>query len=97
MASAVNQQSRLNLSVGVALTGSQVSALTQSLVWWVQTSVNGRNALVPVVYLAAADQKTITNGAIIAGANVVARVAGDIRNTGTISGANLVSLTAELR
>ena len=94
MASAVNQQSRLNLSVGVALTGSQVSALTQSLVWWVQTSVNGRNALVPVVYLAAADQKTITNGAIIAGTNVVARVAGDIRNTGTISGANLVSLTA---
>lgn len=94
MASAVKQQKALQLSVGVALTASQVSALTESLVWWVSAKVNGRNALVPVVYLAKNDQKSITNGALIAGTNVVANVAGNITNSGTISGANLVSLTA---
>lgn len=94
MASAVKQQKSLQLSVGVALTAAQVSALTESLVWWVSAIVNGRDVLVPVVYLAKNDQKSIANGALIAGTNVVANVAGNIINSGTISGANLVSLTA---
>lgn len=94
MASAVKQQKGLNLSVGVALSAAQVSALTESLVWWVKANVNGREVLVPVVYLAKNDQKSITNGALIAGTNVVANVAGTITNSGTISAANLVSLTA---
>lgn len=94
MASAVKQQKALQLSVGVALSASQVSALTESLVWWVSAKVNGREVLVPVVYLAKNDQKVISNGTLIAGTNVVAKAAGNITNSGTISGANLVSLTA---
>lgn len=94
MASAVKQQKSLQLSVGVALTAAQVSALTESLVWWVKANVNGREVLVPVVYLAKNDQKSISNGALIAGTNVVANVAGNITNSGTISAANLASLTA---
>jgi filamentous hemagglutinin len=49
--------------------------------------------LVPVVYLAAQDQKTIQNGALIAGTNVVMKVAGNINNSGSIQASGLVSLT----
>ncbi len=92
--SAVAQQRSLGLTLGVALTSDQVAQLTTSLVWWVSAEVAGRTALVPVLYLAAADQKEIQNGSIIAGTNVVARVVGDIRNTGTISASRVVSLAS---
>jgi filamentous hemagglutinin len=60
----------------------------------VKSTVQGREVLVPVVYLAASDQKSIKNGAIISGSNVVANVRGNITNNGSITAKNVVSLTA---
>jgi filamentous hemagglutinin len=90
----VAEAKRLSLSIGVALTAAQVASLKTSLVWYVKSTVQGREVLVPVVYLAAADQKSIKNGAIISGTNVVANVAGTLTNNGTISASRVVSLTA---
>ena len=90
----VAEAARLKLSVGVALTAAQVASLKSSLVWYVKSTVAGREVLVPVVYLAAADQKSIKNGAVISGTNVVANVTGSITNNGTISASRVVSLTA---
>ena len=90
----VAEAKRLQLSVGVALTSAQVADLKTSLVWYVKSTVQGREVLVPVVYLAASDQKSIKNGAIISGSNVVAGVSGSITNNGTISATRVVSLTA---
>jgi filamentous hemagglutinin len=90
----VAEAKRLQLSVGVALTGAQVANLKTSIVWYVKSTVQGREVLVPVVYLAASDQKSIKGGAIISGTNVVANVAGSITNNGSITAKNIVSLTA---
>lgn len=94
MQAAVNQQSGLGLSLGVALTADQVVALDQSIVWWVSQLVDGREVLVPVVYLSAADQKSLGNSALIAGNNVVLNVQGDIDNPGQIEAANILSIDA---
>jgi len=63
MQAAVDQQLGLGLTLGIALTADQVSSLNNSIVWWVSQLVDGREVLVPVVYLSAADQKSYGNGA----------------------------------
>ena len=71
-----------------------MASLSESVVWLVSAEVAGRNVLVPVVYLSAADKKAIRNGALIAGTDVVANISGNLNNSGTIEGSNLVRLRA---
>ncbi len=90
----IDQQEALGLELGVALTSEQVAQLTTSIVYYVTARVADRNVLVPVLYLSNSDQKQLENGSLIAGNNVIARIAGDINNQGIISGDNILSITA---
>lgn len=84
----------MNLSVGVALTADQVSALTQDMVWMVQQTVDGHEVLVPVVYLAKGGLGLTAQGAVIAGGDVSINASGSLSNDGTIRGENSTLLTA---
>lgn len=94
MQAALDAQKKLGLSLGVALTADQVKNLSSSLAWYVKANVNGHDVLVPIVYLAAADKKSISGGALLSGGNVVLNVKGDIRNGDVIAADKVVSLTA---
>ncbi|UPG87711.1 hemagglutinin repeat-containing protein [Luteibacter aegosomatis] len=85
----------MNLSVGVALTADQVSALTQDIVWMVQQNVDGHDVLVPVVYLASGNLGLTAQGAVIAGKDVSIDASGTLSNDGTIRGQNSTLLTAK--
>lgn len=67
MENAVKAAEELSLSIGVALTGEQVAALTHDIVWMENTVVNG----IEVLYLAQNKETNIAiNGSIIAGRGV---------------------------
>ncbi|GAA4222144.1 hypothetical protein GCM10022253_29940 [Sphingomonas endophytica] len=85
----------LGLQLGVALTPAQVAALTEPLVWYVHSQVEGRDVLVPVVYLAAGDPKAINGGALVGGNNVAITASDGITNSGTIQAKNIAALAAK--
>jgi len=66
----------LQLAFGVALSASQIAALTTDIVWYVEEQYQGRTVLVPKVYLALATRATLdSRGAILAGDNVTVTAA----------------------
>lgn len=65
---AVDAQKNLQLTVGVALTPSQMAALTQDIVWLEKHVVDGQEVLVPRLYLS---QSTAANTSL-AGAQIKA-------------------------
>ncbi|WP_141766085.1 S-layer family protein, partial [Pseudomonas sp. HMSC75E02] len=67
MDNAIAYKDSLNLTVGVGLTAEQVAALTHDIVWLEEAVVNGEKVLVPVLYLAQADNRLAPNGALIQG------------------------------
>ncbi len=97
MDNALAQHKELDLSYGIALSQEQIRALTQDMVWMVETKLNdGRTAVRPVVYLAEASRAQIDSS----GASIIARgdlnltSGGDFANSGTLKGTN-VALTSE--
>lgn len=97
MDNALAQHKELELSYGIALSQEQIGALTQDMVWMVETKLNdGRTAVRPVVYLAEASRAQIDSS----GASIIARgdlnltSGGDFANSGTLKGTN-VALTSE--
>ena len=59
---------RMSLSIGVALTGEQVVALTHDIVWMETTEVNCIEVLAPVFYIAQLKETNIaSNGSICSG------------------------------
>ncbi|MGU9825043.1 DUF637 domain-containing protein [Pseudomonas sp. LF090] len=94
MDNAIASKQTLNLSVGVNLTSEQVAALTHDIVWLEKSVVNGEEVLVPVLYLANANNRLAPTGALIAG-NDVSLIAGqDLNNVGTLRGSNNLSAKA---
>ncbi|WP_257154482.1 hemagglutinin repeat-containing protein [Pseudomonas sp. ICMP 8385] len=94
MDNAISSKQRLNLAVGVTLTSQQVAALTHDIVWLEQHEVNGEKVLVPVLYLAQADNRLAPNGALIAG-NDLNLIAGEnLSNAGTLRASNNLSAKA---
>lgn len=91
---AADQQAGLGLSLGVALTDAQVAQLTSPMLWYVNAQVEGRDVLVPVLYLAASDTKTIAATALVGGTNVLVSANGGITNSGTIKASQVVALAA---
>ncbi|MCK3655483.1 hypothetical protein A4G19_06865 [Pasteurellaceae bacterium Macca] len=80
----------LNLTLGEALTPEQQAKLTQDIVWYVKTRINGKEVYVPQLYLA---QETIDTaekykglGSAVLKARKINVKAKDIRNSGTIAG-----------
>ncbi|KWV68193.1 hemagglutinin repeat-containing protein [Pseudomonas paracarnis] len=94
MDNAIQSKQQLNLAVGVTLTSQQVAALTHDIVWLEQHEVNGEKVLVPVLYMAQADNRLAPNGALIAG-NDLNLIAGEnLENAGTLRATNNLSAKA---
>ncbi|WP_183135443.1 DUF637 domain-containing protein [Pseudomonas syringae group genomosp. 3] len=94
MNNAIASKQQLNLAVGVSLSSQQVAALTHDIVWLEEHEVNGEMVLVPVLYLAQADNRLGPTGALIAG-NDVSLIAGqNLENVGTLRAANNLSAAA---
>ncbi|HJR32479.1 MAG TPA: hemagglutinin repeat-containing protein [Pseudomonas sp.] len=94
MNNAVASKTELNLSLGVSLTSEQVAALTHDIVWMENAEVNGEQVLVPVLYLANANNRLAANGALIQGSDVTLIAGKDLNNAGTLKATNNLSATA---
>ncbi|OFJ41000.1 hypothetical protein BJN42_09000 [Pseudomonas koreensis] len=94
MNNAIASKDQLNLSVGVTLTAEQVAALTHDIVWLEEHEVNGEKVLVPVLYLAQANNRLAPNGALIQGTNVKLIAGEDLHNTGTLRASNNLTAAA---
>ncbi|WP_454834639.1 two-partner secretion domain-containing protein [Pseudomonas lini] len=84
MNNAIASKEQLNLSMGVTLTAQEVAALTHDIVWLEEHEVNGEKVLVPVLYLANANQRLAANGALIQGTDISLIAGKDLNNSGTL-------------
>lgn len=94
MDNAIRSKDQLQLSLGVGLTASQVAALTHDIVWMEKHVVNGEEVLVPVLYLAQANNRLAPNGALIAGQDVQLIAGENLTNAGTLQASRNLSATA---
>ncbi|MDI3272674.1 hemagglutinin repeat-containing protein [Pseudomonas sp. AL03] len=94
MNNAIASKVQLNLSMGVTLTAQQVAALTHDIVWLEEHVVNGEKVLVPVLYLAQANNRLAPNGALIQGGDVTLIAGQDLNNAGTLRATNNLSAEA---
>nr|WP_238474192.1 hemagglutinin repeat-containing protein [Pseudomonas cavernicola] len=94
MNNAIASKQALNLSLGVTLTAAQVAALTHDIVWLEEYEVNGEKVLVPVLYLAQANNRLGPNGALIQGKDVSLISGGELNNSGTLRAGNNLSARA---
>ncbi|WP_404486243.1 hemagglutinin repeat-containing protein [Pseudomonas sp. HT11] len=94
MDNAIGTQQALNLSVGVSLTAEQVAALTHDIVWMENATVAGQQVLVPVLYLAQANNRLAPNGALITGSDLNLVSGADLNNVGTLRATNNLAASA---
>ncbi|MCU1719275.1 filamentous hemagglutinin N-terminal domain-containing protein [Pseudomonas sp. 5P_3.1_Bac2] len=94
MDNAIAYKDSLNLQLGVALSAEQVAALTHDIVWMEEAEVNGQKVLVPVLYLAQANNRLAPNGALIQGQDVSLISGGDLHNSGTLRATNNLNMVA---
>ena len=94
MDNAIKSKDQLNLALGVSLSAEQVTALTHDIVWLEKHEVNGESVLVPVLYLAQANNRLAPNGALIAGNDINLIAGQDLNNVGTLRATNNLSATA---
>jgi large exoprotein involved in heme utilization and adhesion len=98
------------LRPGIALSGAQVAQLTSDIVWLVRRDVqlpDGRTttALVPQVYLSPRSGDLAANGALFGGAqntgslisarSIELALSGDLSNSGTVAGRQLLDINAK--
>ncbi|WP_261984285.1 hemagglutinin repeat-containing protein, partial [Pseudomonas lini] len=88
MDNALASKDALRLSLGVSLTGEQVSALTHDIVWMENRIVDGQKVLVPVLYLAQADSRNVRGSSLIQGRDLNLFTGGDLVNVGTLRASN---------
>ncbi len=84
---------------GVALSATQMAALTSDIVWLVEQSVTlpdgtTQRALVPQLYVRVGEGDLTPGGALIAGNDLQFRLSGDLVNSGAIAGRQVVSINA---
>lgn len=94
MDNGIAAQQQLNLSVGTALSSEQVAALTHDIVWMQSEVVDGQTVLVPVLYLANANNRLAANGALIQGTDVNLIAGSDLSNAGTLKATGSLSAIA---
>ncbi|MDN2672281.1 filamentous hemagglutinin N-terminal domain-containing protein [Janthinobacterium sp. SUN026] len=100
MDAGVSYAQQHGLRPGVALTPEQMAALTSDIVWLVEREVtladgSTQKALVPQVYVRLRADDIDGTGALLAGKNVDINITGDLTNSGTIAGRDVVLLNAE--
>lgn len=86
MESAASQSESLGLTYGKALTPQQQAALKQDIVWMVQTEIDGKAVLAPVVYLAQSTKNNIASGAVISAQDANLSLTSLTNTGGTIVG-----------
>ncbi|WP_338064619.1 DUF637 domain-containing protein [Pseudomonas gingeri] len=91
MNNAVASKQELNLQLGVSLTSEQVAALTHDIVWMENQTVNGEPVLVPVLYLANANNRLAANGALVQGKDMTLIAGKDLVSAGTLRASNNLS------
>ncbi|MBN3005731.1 hemagglutinin repeat-containing protein [Chromobacterium alkanivorans] len=80
---------QFQLTPGVALSAEQMSRLTADMVWLVKQNVDGHDVLVPVVYLAKAQEQSLRGqGAVLAGSHMALLADGSLINSGTLKADN---------
>ncbi|MBL1140782.1 MAG: filamentous hemagglutinin N-terminal domain-containing protein [Proteobacteria bacterium] len=85
------------LAFGVALTPAQIDALNSDIVWYVEQSINGKRAMVPVLYLANSTRMALTPGGALMAANDIDIDAGfGINNSGTIDAVDDLVMNARI-
>ncbi|SHH62989.1 hemagglutinin repeat-containing protein [Massilia sp. CF038] len=89
-----------NLRPGVALSDAQMAVLSSDIVWLVEKDVtladgSVQKALVPQVYVRVRDGDIDGSGALLSGKDVDLQITGDLVNSGTIAGRDVVRLTAD--
>ncbi|ERE06449.1 two-partner secretion domain-containing protein [Pseudogulbenkiania ferrooxidans] len=85
MSNGAQYAKQFQLTPGMALSADQMAKLTSDMVWLVKQNVGGQDVLVPMVYLANADQKSLRGqGAVLAGNSMSLLASGDLVNTGTL-------------
>lgn len=94
MDNAIASKQALNLAPGIALTAEQVAALTHDIVWMQEQVVNGQRVLVPVLYLAQANDRLAPSGALIQGQDVALISGSNLNNSGTLRASKNLSATA---
>ncbi|WP_287812844.1 hemagglutinin repeat-containing protein, partial [Pseudomonas sp.] len=94
MDNALASKDALNLSVGVGLSAQQVAALTHDIVWLENRVIDGQNVLVPVLYLAQADERNLNGGSLIQGRNLSLMAGSDLVNVGTLRASEDLSASA---
>jgi filamentous hemagglutinin len=94
MDNAIASKQALNLAPGIALTSEQVAALTHDIVWMQEQVVNGQKVLVPVLYMAQANDRLAPSGALIQGQDVALISGSNLNNSGTLRASQNLSATA---
>ena len=92
MDNALASKDALRLSLGVTLTGEQVSALTHDIVWMENRIVDGQKVLVPVLYLAQTNTRNVRGSSLIQGRDLNLFTGGDLVNVGTLRASNNLSV-----
>lgn len=100
MDAGISYAQQYGLRPGVALTAEQMAALTSDIVWLVEREVtladgSTQMALVPQVYVRLRADDIDGTGALLAGRDVNINISGDLTNSGTIAGREVVLLNAE--
>ncbi|GLO63229.1 hypothetical protein MACH09_37370 [Vibrio sp. MACH09] len=92
---AAKQKTELHLSAGISLTAEQVSKLTQDIIWYEETTVNGQTVLAPNLYLASVNEENVGTGAqIVAIGNQTLR-AGEVTNQGRIQSGKALNIESD--
>ncbi|WP_175881713.1 hemagglutinin repeat-containing protein [Burkholderia sp. BCC0044] len=81
----------LDLPMGASLSAEQVSRLTSNVIMMETRVVDGQSVLVPVVYLAQANQQNV-NGPFISATNIDFQNAQSFTNSGTIKADNTLAV-----
>lgn len=95
MDNAIASKTELNLAPGIALSSAQVAALTHDIVWMEEQEVRGEKVLVPVLYLAQANNRLAPNGALIQGRDLNLISGGTLANQGTLRASNNLQVSAK--
>ncbi|WP_342310466.1 hemagglutinin repeat-containing protein [Burkholderia pyrrocinia] len=91
MAAGADLSKSLDLAVGASLSAEQVSKLTSNVSMMETRVVDGQSVLVPVVYLAQANQQNV-NGPLISATNIDFQNAQTFTNSGTIKADNTLAI-----
>jgi len=93
MDNALRAQEDLQLIPGVSLTHAQIAALNMDIVWLEEQEVAGQKVLVPVVYIANAQQYRVEGGKIIAGDDINLTV-DELNNAGLLQAGRDMNIDA---